>query len=1147
MRKFKDIEVSDAIKAMKDRLKENRLSLLIGAGASHCACSLYPLWNELLADIVAFLYADELKSKGVKAVRDDRYYCHYKLEKARKNSSVDVQDVVRGIIAREGALRIPEQFERRTGLRESVEAYIESHTPKLQDDGTATLFDNKVQLGPETEFLVRMMDVRWNSVFTTNYDNLIGYVLEKNGISRMTESNCASDLSLRNMRETIVKLHGSIDFEHTSVGFDSDNHRKYIISQKDYDEYPVRHEAFMQLMRISLLKDCLCLVGFSGKDPNFISWINWVRDIIARDSRTIGSEYPKAEDIKVFFIDAIDEPEDEATMQYFENHRIYRIRLTDENVSQILCSEFPDGKTAQCSSKILEAFFNYLGEDDNHIPQETNSLWSKAYRFTGNRFDNIEIDEDAATRLLRSSPYMRIVKGTHFQSYFVDGIRNKDVLSELEARMALLALEQMQGDYGNDYQDVIGKIENTLAGKEFRERISRLRNRHDTLCDPFAQADGEYDMVVYERCARLAFTFRFKALKEALMSWHPSEDFVIKKLVLLRLVDADAVNGILSQSLLDSIHPANERFRATQIAEILSGNASGTYSLDEFADLSQHSIYSLRDWYFGNMIAPRERITAYGNDSEDRSEVNPEYAVRCLNFLLETPAMPLIGAWSIVSSTQWYKVAHALFEKYPYPVLFYSSTVNDTGTLKRIGQDYAYSDVLHGKLPEIVRQMFVLLTDKEQPKSFWTFRNICLLLCELVKATPPSNWVKYLSLLWKEHHQELFEDSHISDAILKLMYAGLSCSRDDELVAMVINDCLKSVRENKKYHIVQDLFYYLKISDKSGRIEKLIETSLSEYIEGINDYNDFILLGNLHRVISKSFYREIAGKIPSVVNCRKLNSSSVNGLIYFAKSDPEILGIARKALLASGKLWANGISEGSTVQADFIPVVELEGILEWTDDEVRTVYRQLADSARQILKRKKHSGFEGIFRYDELVFEMIRFIDLHRAQLSGIEGVDELYDELEAEYLRLTGFANLDKSLFSDNVNEVEASLEVLGAQISKDGIRPHIDKVNVLVTRLLCRNRTAYSTVLDNLQYFVRTYLKNADDLRSLPQISLLTGRLTLDEFRSLEQNVKLCSELAILLADGLRKLGMTGSGIDYWIELKESRYFNWSICVEE
>ena len=139
------------------------------------------------------------------------------------------------------------------------------------------------------------------------------------------------------------------------------------------------------------------------------------------------------------------------------------------------------------------------------------------------------------------------------------------------------------------------------------------------------------------------------------------------------------------------------------------------------------------------------------------------------------------------------------------------------------------------------------------------------------------------------------------------------------------------------------------------------------------------------------------------------------------------------------------------------------------------------------------------------------------------------------------------KYMFMSHYATEVCKCPVLGAQISKDGIRPHIDKVNVLVTRLLCRNRTAYSTVLDNLQYFVRTYLKNADDLRSLPQISLLTGRLTLDEFRSLEQNVKLCSELAILLADGLRKLGMTGSGIDYWIELKESRYFNWSICVEE
>lgn len=111
-----------------------------------------------------------------------------------------------------------------------------------------------------------------------------------------------------------------------------------------------------------------------------------------------------------------------------------------------------------------------------------------------------------------------------------------------------------------------------------------------------------------------------------------------------------------------------------------------------------------------------------------------------------------------------------------------------------------------------------------------------------------------MSLLWKDHHQELFEESHSSDAIHKLICAGLSCSRNDELMAMVINDCLTSVRNNRKYHIVQDLFYYMKTSGKGGRIEKLIETSLSEYIDGINDYNDFILLGNLHRVKESRYF-----------------------------------------------------------------------------------------------------------------------------------------------------------------------------------------------------------------------------------------------------------------------------------------------------
>ena len=44
MGKFKDIDVVDAIKAMKTHIENGRMSLLVGSGASCCACKLYQDW-----------------------------------------------------------------------------------------------------------------------------------------------------------------------------------------------------------------------------------------------------------------------------------------------------------------------------------------------------------------------------------------------------------------------------------------------------------------------------------------------------------------------------------------------------------------------------------------------------------------------------------------------------------------------------------------------------------------------------------------------------------------------------------------------------------------------------------------------------------------------------------------------------------------------------------------------------------------------------------------------------------------------------------------------------------------------------------------------------------------------------------------------
>lgn len=1191
MGKFKDIDVIDAIKAMKTHIENGRMSLLVGAGASCCACELYQDWYGLIKDMVAFLYADELKAKGVKVEQDKQFYCHYTIEKGGENAEKEIEKIIRNIIEREGVLRIPAQFEKRTGLRESVEAYIESHTPQLSNDNTATLFGKSMSLGISTNFLASMLKVNWNAIFTTNYDNLLEHVAMMNGMQKFNASNRAADLSLRNMREMIVKLHGSIDFEHESSSFDCDKHRKYIITQEDYDDYPAKHEAFMQLMRISLLKDCLCIVGFSGKDANFIAWINWVREIIEMNSQNNTQDYPQAKDIKVFFIDARGDEQDDATRQYFENHRIYRVLLTEGKVMELIGAEVSSNDDPERGSKLFKAFFDYLkaGDEDNrswqedyvdetikeqsneqqrlitksedaekeekdelpgvekqneqHILHDTFSLWAKAYTLTGKHMLDVDIDESAANRLIRYNAYLRLVRGTHYQSHFIDAMVRRQEIGELEAQMALMALEQMQEDYENEELDLIGKIEKVLQNDAELERVKRLKNRHLTLVSPLAPVEGDSDMAVYERCVRLAFTFEFGQLNEALKAWQPSEDFIMKKLMLLSLVDGKAIDGILSQSLLDKIHPSIERFRATQLANILSGSIRGTYSVDEFTDLSQHSIFSLRDWYFGSLIQPKERIYTYGNEANEDKNIRVEDAVRCLNFMLETPLMPQINMWSIVSTVQWYKVVHALFEKYPYPVLFYSSTVNDSNTLKRIGQDFAYSEVLHDRLPEFVVQMFHLIMDEKQPILYWTFHNICLLLCEMIKAVPPSYWDTFILKLWKEHYLPQFDKTHKSDVIYKLICAGLSCTMNEELAATVINDCLKVVRVNGKYDIVQDLFYYLRIKH-SRKVSATVRLALTEFISKIDNGKDFILLGNLYRIINKSQYKAIAKKIPALISSLGITTSSVNGLIYYAKSDKKAFAIVKKALLKSGLLWENGIIGKRFTPADYIPIVDLDSTLKWTDDEVHAVYEKLKASAEPLLQRVDGNGLERMMHYEELVYEMIRFIDQHQQELAGEEGFDGLYSALEEKYKLLTDYADLDKSIFSDIDSEMEACLDALAAKVKKEGIYHHIAHINVLVTRLLCRNRHSYRKVLDYMQYYVRYYLNTVEDLNLIPQLSLLIDKLTLNEFRSLEQNVILCAELSILMAEKLHKLGVKSQGVDYWMNLKNDRYFNWSIC---
>lgn len=112
----------------------------------------------------------------------------------------------------------------------------------------------------------RLLQLPWADVLTTNYDTLLERAAAEVIAPAYDLVKSATDL-VHARQPRIVKLHGSI-------GDDS----PLVLTEEDYRIYPSRNAAMVNLARQVFIENELCLLGFSGDDPNFLQWTGWVRD-----------------------------------------------------------------------------------------------------------------------------------------------------------------------------------------------------------------------------------------------------------------------------------------------------------------------------------------------------------------------------------------------------------------------------------------------------------------------------------------------------------------------------------------------------------------------------------------------------------------------------------------------------------------------------------------------------------------------------------------------------------------------------------------------------------------------------------------------------------------------------------------------------
>ena len=115
----------------------------------------------------------------------------------------------------------------------------------------------------------KLMKLHWRDVFTTNYDTLLERSCDESGSAYTLVTNKETLLYSKSPR--IIKLHGSFP-----------DVRPFIMSEEQFRTYPQKYPEFVNTVRQSLIENLFCLIGFSGNDPNFLSWLGWIRDVMGK-------------------------------------------------------------------------------------------------------------------------------------------------------------------------------------------------------------------------------------------------------------------------------------------------------------------------------------------------------------------------------------------------------------------------------------------------------------------------------------------------------------------------------------------------------------------------------------------------------------------------------------------------------------------------------------------------------------------------------------------------------------------------------------------------------------------------------------------------------------------------------------------------
>lgn len=835
-----------------------------------------------------------------------------------------------------------------------------------------------------------------HALYQTHTDAIKQEIYRQTGISKSArnqrEDNYqlvtnAYQISLTDECRNIYKLHGNLrTSDDMHYEFDGDKHIQYIITQEDYDAYPKKHEAFVNLMRISLLKGSFCLIGFSGDDPNFLTWIDWVKDILD-DAATKQPQGFRA----IYYINADDNKLETPKEQLLQHHYIEVVNLHEY---------FPHASTRQ---ERISLFLDHLHRD-KEIYDKYNESWEEIDIERG-KLKIIDTLGPEIENVYKLSGYNRIPNQFGIAHYRRISIFSK-IKQIIDADIDPLLRSKMI------YSAIIGELMpvNTVLSSQQIRHLSpidtELDNRYSRLIAISQVLDGmllenSANDYTYETALSHLFNLRFDEAREIIDRWNPTEGIDRMRRFLLQSVydgelDTDAITGLIINP--DNFSCLQEYQYAIDVLPhirgiIMKNNDGGMtmcgdlqQQIDNLSKRNPHlikfevqinrlldEIATNKTQPFGN-IKNTIRFGTYNVPLVNSSKI--------LQILVELGVPTETRNTLLMDKEKWLTICENLYEVYPQPCLYFSLLYgNNKDLLRRIAQLYIYSIKLKDTLPDLLTMMLEALLNSSCPLN--VTEAIYIVSPVFMRAICADGWNAafekvYNTFFWENLEEDRMSVNEVEDFII----TGVELSDSEPFKHAVL---LQTLRLQKRICGVHNRIIIA--ASKGVDINAAERKELHELIKHAETPAQMYVLMNMSKWIGRE---TVAQKLQSLPDNLYKDCTLLEAACQYAQTDKIFQNRLKKIILQSPRLWQTGIEENRSRVSHYgytLGICDIQQHIQFNNEEIKSVYDSLKhayDKIDTITRKLNERKMWGLFNdWSYILVEMQNFLRINKKILNN--------------------------------------------------------------------------------------------------------------------------------------------------------------------